>query len=195
MKTIVIGLGNPILTDDGVGIRIVRELKKKLQAEGAGIQAEHGNAMVPIVHTLLPDIDVVELYAGGIRLIDALAGYERALIVDAMVTGTNDHGTISFFRLADFTSTRNTVSLHDMDLPMALELGSMVGIPLPCDIRIWGIEAKDVETFSEGLTKEVGMAVPVVLEEIMQELGITNCKLRSATQHGPEEFLIRNCNP
>ncbi len=152
MKTIVVGLGNPILSDDGVGIRIARELKERIGNSGGSV-------------------DVVELYAGGIRLMDALMGYERALIIDALVTESSSPGEIFDLSPSDLVSTRNTVSTHDMNLPTALEMGKMLELPLPSDIKIWGIGAKDVETFSEELTEDVARAVPVVLGEIIQYLG------------------------
>ncbi|TAN45798.1 MAG: hydrogenase maturation protease [Nitrospirae bacterium] len=151
MKTIVIGLGNPILTDDSVGIKIARELKARLSNDCEGVE-------------------IVELYAGGIRLIDVLAGYDKAIIVDAMLTGEHKPGTIHRFSSTNLTSTRNAMSMHDLDLPGALELGRMLGIRLPEDFRIWGIEADDVETFSEELTHQVACSVRPVVEEVMEEL-------------------------
>ncbi|MBF0328767.1 MAG: hydrogenase maturation protease [Nitrospirae bacterium] len=151
MKTIVIGLGNPILTDDSVGIKVARELKARLSDD-------------------CEDAEIVEVYAGGIRLIDVLKGYDRAIIIDAMVTGEHEPGTIHRFSSSNLTSTRNAMSMHDLDLPGALELGRMLGIPLPEDFRIWGIEAHDVETFSEELTERVACSVHPVVEEVIEEL-------------------------
>lgn len=153
MKTIVIGLGNPIMTDDGVGIKVARELKSRLSPGS--------------------EVDVVELYAGGIRLMDAMMGYEKAVIIDAIVTGNSVPGKI--FRLSpdDLLTTRNTISTHDMNLPTALELGRMLGIRLPAEIRIWGIEAEDVDTFGESLTDDVAKAVPEAVDMVIGELGLT----------------------
>jgi hydrogenase maturation protease len=151
MKTVVIGIGNPILTDDSVGVKVAGILRDKL--DGAR------------------DVDVIELYAGGIRLMDAMAGYERAVIIDAIVTDGAAPGRIFCLSPSDLLSTRNTVSTHDMNLPIALEMGRMLGIPLPSEIRIWGIEARDVENFSEDLTEDVAKAVPEAVEKIIQYLG------------------------
>jgi len=149
-KTIIIGLGNPILTDDGVGIYIARRLSDILQ----GVDA----------------IDVTELYAGGIRLLDALSGYEEAIVIDAMVTGGCAAGDIACFTPDEAVGTRNTLSVHDMDLSTALRFGRTVGMPLPERITVWGIEAKDVETFSERLTGVVADAVPRVVRQIVKDL-------------------------
>ncbi len=154
-KTVIIGLGNPILTDDSVGINVARRLKGLFDKKSG--------------------VDVLEVYAGGIRLIDVMEGYKRAVIIDAIITGNEMPGTISRLSLSDLLSTRNTLSVHDMDLPTALELGRMLGLCLPDDITIWAVEAKDVETFSESLSEDVAKAVPFVVENILKDF---NCALR-----------------
>jgi Ni,Fe-hydrogenase maturation factor len=72
--------------------------------------------------------------------------------------------------------------MHDMDMATAVEMGKMLGMPLPTRIHIWGIEACDVETFSEEVTEDVARAIPRVLAEVMDELGrldsfVTQCKV------------------
>ncbi|OQW98731.1 MAG: hypothetical protein BWK74_03905 [Desulfobacteraceae bacterium A6] len=152
MKTIIIGLGNPILSDDSVGIKVARKIKERVKSQ-ANIS-----------------IDIIEAYAGGIRLMDELVGYDRAFIVDAMVTKDNTPGAIRSLSFSDLISTRNMVCAHDMNLPTAIEMGRMLGMRLPSEIRIWGIEAADVETFGEELTEDVAKAVPLAVERVMDEL-------------------------
>jgi len=151
VKTIVVGIGNPILSDDGIGIRVARELKQRA-----------------------PDADIVELGAGGIRLLDVLPGFGRVLIVDAMVTGELACGQFRRFSLAELQSktarTCNTLCVHDMDLPTAMALGRLAGVDLPENVVIWGVEAADVETFSETLSTAVEAAVPIVVEDMICEL-------------------------
>jgi hydrogenase maturation protease len=166
MKTVVIGLGNPILMDDGVGIKVAREIKDRLRGlslfmDGAARSHRMGT---------VPGVTVKEAGAGGMRLMDELIGYERALIVDAMVTGTCKPGTLHELSLSDLVCTRNMVCTHDTNLPTALEMGRMLGLSLPSDIRIWGIEAVEVESFGEELTEEVAAAVPEAVDRIMAEI-------------------------
>ena len=118
-------------------------------------------------------VEVIEMYAGGIRLMDAMEGYDRAVIVDALVTGVERPGTVRRLSLSDLVTTRNTLSVHDMDLPMALEMGRMLGVPLPSEIVIWGIEAKDVENFGEELTEEVEASVSRTIELIEEDLNFS----------------------
>lgn len=153
MKTVIIGLGNPILSDDSVGIKVVREI----------------NSLISICNSL-QYVDVVEAYAGGLRLMDELVGYDRAVIIDAMVTGKFTPGTVKILPISSLIHTRNMTCMHDTNIATALQLGSMLGLKLPEDITILGIEAADVETFAEELTEDVKKAVPIVVKMVMQEI-------------------------
>lgn len=152
MNTVIIGLGNPILTDDCAGVMVARILQARLKT-GA-------------------DITVTELSAGGIRLMDAMTGYDRAIIIDAMAPAAGPPGTIHRLSLAELGGTWNTFSIHDMNLPTALAMGRMVGLPLPEEIEIWGIEGEDMETFGEEPTPGVAMAITRLADALCGELGV-----------------------
>jgi hydrogenase maturation protease len=152
LRTIVIGLGNPILSDDSVGIKVAAELKHLLRKNDG--------------------IDVIELYAGGINLMDAMTGYDKAIVVDAMLTGVNKPGTVKLMSVSKSNTTKNIVSSHDSSLLTALEVGRSIGLSLPllsC-ISVVGIEAKETEVFGYELSAEVSLAVPVAVKQVMAEL-------------------------
>jgi len=151
MSLVIVGIGNPVLTDDAVGIKIARELEK--------VQFKSG------------EIIVKEAYAGGLRLMDALVGFDQAIIIDSIITGKNKAGTIHRSNLNDLIITRNLSSSHDLDLISALELARISGLKCPQEILIWAIEAEDVCTFSEQLTPCVQKAVSQVISEILQITG------------------------
>ncbi len=151
MRTIVVGLGNPILSDDGVGIKVAGLVKERL-ASSAGI-------------------DVVEAYSGGLRLMEAIAGYDRAIIVDAVKTGRHPPGTIRHLSPDSPTRTRNMLCTHDGDLATALALGRDLGLKLPDSVEIIGIEADEVERFSEELTGPVAAALPDAVAEVLKRCG------------------------
>ena len=148
-SSVVIGVGNPAIADDAVGIEVARWLKKDL----AGC----------------PGITVSEVYSGGLELMEAMAGFERAVLVDAIVTGRAP-GTIHRLTLDEVATCRNTSTTHDGNISIALEFGRVSGVKIPATVHVWAIEAADVATFCEGLTAEVQKAVPVVAAEILQEL-------------------------
>lgn len=147
--SIVIGIGNPVIADDAVGIETVRLLRQQLVGQNG--------------------FSIVEIYTGGLELMEAMVGFDRAFVVDAMVAG-NMPGTIHRLGIDQLADSRNTSTTHNGSLSAALELGRATGIKLPSDVRIWAVEAGDVSTFCEELTPEVRAAVPVVAGEILQEL-------------------------
>jgi hydrogenase maturation protease len=152
MRTIVVGLGNPILRDDGVGVHVVRAAARQVQRD---------------------DIVFAEASIGGLRLLDLLAGYERAILVDAIVTPDGRPGEIRRLGPTDLRCSRHAGSSHDVSLPAALALGRRMGMALPPDerISIIAIEAVDVLTFGEDCTPEVAAAIPRAVEVLLEELG------------------------
>ncbi len=156
MKTLIIGLGNPILRDDGVGIRAARAISARI-----GIRE---------------DIEVVELSVGGMRLMEEMAGYDRVLLIDAVMTGKNAPGTVSRLDIEDLAMSLHTSSTHDTSLSCALEGGKRLGVKLPSEILIWGIEAHDVNTFGEEMTADTAAAVPRVVEKVLEELESTSSR-------------------
>jgi hydrogenase maturation protease len=150
LKTLILGLGNPILSDDGVGPAVARELE---------------GALDPKVAT------VVEASLGGLNLIDLLVGYERVIIIDAIKTEGGQAGQIYKLDSAALTTTRYTGSPHDVNLATALELGKKLGLAIPQKIDIFAIEVADTERFSEEFTPAVAAAIPVCVEMIRREIG------------------------
>jgi hydrogenase maturation protease len=151
MATIIIGIGNPVLTDDSVGLKIVQHIAELLPPTSG--------------------IAVRKLHVGGIGLMEAMAGYDRAILVDAICTPGGVPGTVYSPTVDDLFHTRNTCSTHDANLDVALELGRLAGLHLPSRIRIWAVEAGDVTSFGERLTEAVQPAVPLVVEHILHDLG------------------------
>ena len=148
-SSIVIGIGNPVIADDAVGIAIARYLQPRL-ADREGIT-------------------VSEVYNGGLELMEAMAGYDRAFLADAIVTGSLP-GTIFRLGIDEVAASRNSSTTHNGSLSVALELGRLACLSLPGEVKIWAVEAGDLTSFQEGLTPEVELAVPVVAAEIIRML-------------------------
>lgn len=151
----MIGLGNPILGDDGVGWAVAEAVRKQLTAE-SGV-----------------DVDCLSL--GGISLMEHLIGYERAILVDAFVSN-EPVGSIIVSKLDELPnySAFHLTSAHDMSLQNALELGRQMGAKLPQDIVVVGISAKHIYDFSEELSPPVADVVPkatqIVVNLLMQNI-------------------------
>lgn len=159
MRTVVLGVGNPTLTDDGVGLRVADQFAAQLAAR-----------VDPLTMADLGPVDVTCLCAGGLRLMEAMAGYDRAIVVDALVGGALPPGTIQELEEGDLSATHNLASVHDLSLPYALDLGRATGVDLPEEIRVFGVRAADVTTFSEVLSTQVAAAVPVLVDHLLHLL-------------------------
>jgi len=150
LKTLVIGLGNPLVSDDSVGLRVVKHLAPWLAHE--------------------PQVEVGEDYWGGLRLMERMIGFDRAIVVDAIRTGAAP-GTVRVLGIHDI-ATQKSASAHDVNLPTALAFGRQAAAHLPPDDRIQlvGIEAQDIFTFSEECTPEVAAAIPRAARLVMSLL-------------------------
>ena len=154
MKTLVIGLGNPILGDDGVGWRVAEQVAQKT--------AER------------PEVEVDCASLGGLSLMERLTGSERVILVDAIFTGTKPVGTVSQFTLSNLPdlSAGHSASAHDTSLRNALNVGRSIDILLPRDenVIIIAIEAENVYDFSQELSPAVAGAVPQAVKTVLDLL-------------------------
>ncbi|HOT22972.1 MAG TPA: hydrogenase maturation protease [Thermoleophilia bacterium] len=148
-STLVLGMGNPILSDDGVGLEVARRLQ-----EGP-----------------LPDgVDVQQSEVAGLRLLELLKGYDKVVIVDALRTGRAP-GDVVRYEARDFRGGHRYGSAHSIGLETALELGRRMGLPMPDDVTVFAIEAADVETFGEEFSPPVAAAAGKVVELVRAEVG------------------------
>jgi hydrogenase maturation protease len=152
-KIIILGLGNEYISDDGIGIHAIREFKK---------------------HIFSDNYTIEELSVGGIELLDYLSGYEKAIIVDAFCTGSNQSGTIYRYKQTTDEEVMKVRSSHQIDLPQIIGLAKVLGIAIPNEIIVYGVEAKDITTFNCNCTQEVESAIPRLVNLIHSELKENN---------------------
>lgn len=151
VPTVVVGLGNDIASDDGVGIHVAR----LLEARSAGRN----------------DVEVLALPWAGFSLLDTLRGRRRAVIVDCLVTGEHPPGTVVRLSENDFRGSVRLNSFHDISFPTVMALGRRLGWEMPDEVAIWGIEAGDAVSFGEQLSPPVAAAADRVADEITRFLG------------------------
>ncbi len=145
----VLGLGNPILSDDGLGIKVAHEVAKQLNN---------------------PQVTVAETSGAGLSLLDFIAGYDKVIIIDAIQTKKGNAGQIYRMETKDFSLTKHFSSPHQINLVTALELGKMLNLAMPQEITVFAVEAKDITSFSEKCTPEVEKAIPEVVKMVLEEL-------------------------
>lgn len=149
MKTLVLGLGNPILSDDSVGIRVAQEVGKKVSD---------------------PQVTVAETSVAGLSLLDSIVGYDKVILIDAIQTKEGQAGQIHRMGTEDFSLTKHFSSPHQINLATALELGKMLNLAMPQKITVFAVEAMDIISFSEKCTPKVERAIPKVVKMVLEVL-------------------------
>lgn len=146
----IIGCGNPLAADDGVGVRIIEELKK--------INLPH-------------KVQIIEAGNDPFQLLEFIKGKEKVILVDA-VKGGGVPGSIYRILPEDIKHSSNkSLSLHEVNISDVLELGkSIYPEEMPDDLVIIGIEAESTDDFSVGLSKPVENAVLLAVNKILAEL-------------------------
>ena len=150
MKPIlIICLGNPLMRDEGIGIRLAEELQTCLSDN--------------------PDVEVLDLGTGGLSVMHAIVGRKKVIFVDCAIMGKTV-GSIHRFTPEQVRSTkaRMRYSLHEGDLLNTLELSRSMG-ECPDDIVIFGIEPKEIAD-GEGLTSELQSNIQHYVQVILGEL-------------------------
>jgi hydrogenase maturation protease len=154
MKTLILGLGNDILCDDGVGIYVANGVQERLHTR----------------HISNQEIEVKTATLAGFNLLDILTGYDRVILIDAIKTNLGKVGEIYQLTPDSFKTTPRLFSFHDIDFPTALALAKQLQIPMPAEIIIFAVQVQDTETLSETCTPEIAAIIPKVIDLVLQAL-------------------------
>jgi hydrogenase maturation protease len=146
VNTLILGIGNLILTDDRVGIIIARKIKEQF-----------------------PHLDVVETSEAGIALLDLIIGYEKLIVIDSIKTAKGKPGEIYKFGLDDLKPGMDLSSSHGIDIATVFDIGKKMGYQIPRSVIIYAIEITDNTTFGKTCTLEIEKRIPVITREIMEE--------------------------
>ncbi len=142
MSTAVIGLGNPLLTDDGVGLVLLEALRD----EG------------------WVDVDLVDGGTWGLSLLPTLADSTQVLVLDAVRSG-HEPGSVVRGGAHDIPRLyRYPLSPHQIDLAEVLAAAELSG-GLPHEVEVVGVEPTSTDGPCVELTPAVAAAVPVALAE------------------------------
>jgi len=152
-STLVLGMGNSILSDDGVGLLVAERLRDS-QLPG--------------------HVEVRLSEVAGLRLLELVRGFTHVIIIDALRSPADagrDPGEIVRYESKDFKGGQRWGSAHSIGIDTALELGRKLGCDMPEDVTVFAIEAVDVETFGEELSPPVAAAAERVISMVREELG------------------------
>jgi len=142
---LILGIGNEILTDDGIGPKLVNDLDK---------------GRFP------PNVVFQTASLGGLELLDMMRDYDRVIFIDAIKTGKKKAGSVSCFTPDDFRETLHLSNLHDINFLTALELGKRTGMKVPPSIHIIAIEIVEDKVFSSSFSTEIGHCYQKILQQV-----------------------------
>jgi len=163
VKTLILGIGNPLLGDDGIGFHIAQELAKKIKDE---------------------NIDVKDTSLDGLNLLELIVGYDKVIIIDAIMTEDGEVGEIYRLKPENFVKTVHfTTSLHDVNLATAIEIGrKFLAEQMPEEIVVFAVNIQEVTEFTEEMTRKVREAIPRVVNLVLEESNSTKNEVPSDTE-------------
>jgi hydrogenase maturation protease len=152
-RTLLLGMGNPILGDDGVGHELARRVGARLS------------------QTLALEVEP-ECTVGGLNLLDLVEGFDRLIVIDSIKTQGGRPGDWYRFDGAALRETMNLSNVHDANFATAMELGRRLGMHVPRDdaIHVFAVEVRENLTFGESLGPELDEALPELCTEMVTEI-------------------------
>lgn len=148
-KTLVVGIGNPLRGDDGVGPAVAEAV-----CRGAGERCE-----------------CLSFTGSGLDLLGLLGGYDRAVLIDSLANGQLAEGECARLDLPDADAPPGPgPTAHYIGVADALRLARHLKVALPRDVRFYGIGVRPVSEWREGLGAAVAARVPAIAREIENDL-------------------------
>ncbi|HBH48278.1 MAG TPA: hypothetical protein DDX98_06545 [Bacteroidales bacterium] len=133
-KILVMGMGNDILSDDGIGIRLLRDLQQRIKE---------------------PDVEFKEVFESGMQVLELMDGYTKAIILDGIKTGHHPPATIYHFTPDNFKDTLHLTSFHNITFRSSNRIAERLGIKVPVQVHILAVEIVESELFSTKLSHEI----------------------------------------
>ncbi len=162
MKTLVLGLGNDLFGDDGVGLHVIDCLKKEFLGEEQDASS---------ILTSSGSVDLIASCASGLALLDQIIGYDRLFIIDTIKHPAARTGRVRILKEKDLRAIPGP-SPHYVSFPQILEVGRSAGLPVPQELTIIAIEAKDIYHLGEALSPEMKASLPAIISLIKSLLGL-----------------------
>lgn len=146
---LILGLGNDILTDDAVGLHVVRLLREELVQQ--------------------PQLEIRETTEMGLALLDHLTGFRQAIIVDSIQTGRAEPGYVHRLGPESLQQLSGRTP-HFVGVGETLAAGRQLGLEMPETVGIFAIEIADPFTVSASLSPSLTQALPAIVKTIRREV-------------------------
>jgi len=151
MKTLVLGIGNSILGDDGVGVHAAQELAGKIKDR---------------------NIDVRDVSIDGLNLLELVLGYGKLVVIDAVLTEREKVGEVYRFRPENvYDPSRSAISPHHFNLATTIEIGNrLFPEEMPREVIAFAVGTEEATMVTEEMTDSVKNAIPIVVNLVLEEL-------------------------
>jgi len=141
------GIGNEILTDDGIGPKLVKRLKGNLSNK---------------------NIDFETASLGGLELLEYIQGYQTVIFIDAIRTRDGIPGTIYQLSPENFNTTLHLSSVHDVSFLTSVALGKKLGLNMPQFIHIIAIEIVEDRIFDDNFSPPIQEKYEEIFKEVKE---------------------------
>ena len=160
MKTLVLGIGNSILGDDGVGVHAAQEVARIIKDE---------------------NIVVRDVSIDGLNLLELILGFDKLVVIDAIMTENGEVGEIYRLKPENICElARSAISPHHFNLASTIEVGKrLFPEEIPEEVVIFAVGTHNIDQVTEELTGKVKEAIPEVVNLILEELGLKKNKVFS----------------
>jgi hydrogenase maturation protease len=147
-RPLVLGLGNDLLGDDGVGLWLVETLRRRPSLAGFDFETADGS---------------------GLGLLDLLDGHDRAYVVDCIAAGNGDVGRVERLSAEELADRSVNLSSHYAGLPQVLALGRELGLAMP-DVRVLAVRVGDPFRIGTDFSPDLDRRLPALAAEIERTL-------------------------
>lgn len=149
MRALVLGIGNPILQDDGIGYHVAKRIER-MNIEG---------------------VDTKAVSTSGLDIINFISGYDKVVIIDAIQTKNGKVGSVYKLKEDDFFNTVHSTNPHAINIATALSMAKKSAHEkMPKEIIFFAVEVEEISTFGEELTLKVQEALPEIVKLVLNEI-------------------------
>jgi len=142
---LILGVGNDILMDDGIGVKLVKMLEKEFPDPAASYET---------------------CMMGGFDVLDLMVGYAQVIIIDAIKTRGGTPGDIYHLVPEDFKETLHLSNIHDVSFLQALKFAKKMNLAIPRKIDIIAIEIVEDRVFGDEFTPQLQIRYPEIKEQV-----------------------------
>lgn len=164
----ILGLGNPILGDDGIGCAVAEFIGNRL-GTGSGVA-------------------ILSTSVSLIRLVDEISGHHRLILIDSITTGQAEPGVLMEIEFRKRSSS--PISAHHFSIEQLQDIGNALGLSMPEYVKIYGIEIIRPEVYEDSLSPALEDLLPEFAEEIINRELLSNCMIHDSNTTPRGEFAV-----